>query len=183
MKNILSLFLVAVLLIGCTLPAFAAEVRQGSNTQRIEVEVFHELGTILDGDGASQDVDVEYDVSGGYIVTIPETIVLSKTGETTDTVTVSKLVIERTQVLSVTITSENYNEGWMLTGDGDSTIQYSIKSEGEEVANGGAVLTCPGGTASATNEINFSLVGSARYAGLHTDTLTFAVSIDSNEQN
>ena len=171
MKRITSIILITVLLILCSLPICA--ITQDDLSQ--DVDVSHTVGNSISGSGGSQDVDVYHTVMGGYMITIPETIIVSKTGEATATVEVAEVKVGGE--LSVAVSSPNYNDGWQLVSR-SGTLEYSIKADDAEVANNGAVLTCPHGTQYAKKDIAFSLIETEAKSVSYTDTLTFTVSVN-----
>ena len=171
MKRITSLILVTVLLIFSALPVCA--ITEDDTSQN--VDVFHSVGNSISSSGGSQDVVVYHTVTGGYLITIPETIIVSKTGETTATVEVAEVKVGGE--LNVAVSSANYDDGWQLVSR-SGTLEYSIKADGAEVANNGAVLTCPSGTQYAAKEISFSLVETDAKSVSYTDILTFTVSVN-----
>jgi hypothetical protein len=171
MKKITSLILVTALLMLWALPIGAID--QDDLSQ--DVDVFHTVGNSISSDGGSQDVDVYHTVTGGYLITIPETIVVAKTGETAATLEVAEVKVGGE--LTVSVSSANYDNGWQLTARG-ATLEYSIKADGAEVANNGAVLTCPSGTQYMKKDIAFSVIGTDVKSVSYTDTLTFTVSVN-----
>lgn len=178
MKHILSLISVLLLLSLCVLPAFAeVEINKGSETSEVEVDVSYILGNKLDTNSPSKEIDVSYSMSQGYVVSIPDVVALKKDEAVSAHVSASEVVVDWGKALTVRVSSENYADGWTMVGDGGSALKYSIKKDGTEVVNNGAVLACTGGTPSAESEIAFSLTGTVTYADSYTDTLTFTVSV------
>ena len=177
MKKIISVILLAALLVLCTLPVGAIS---GSATADKEmskdVEFSHTVGNIISSDGGSQDVEMYHTVTGGYMITIPEGITLSKEGSTISTVEIGQVNIGGGTV-NMSISSPNYSDGWQLTSRA-GTLEYSIKADGNEVANNGVVLSASNGTQLVSKDISFSLVGTTPKTVSYTDTLTFTVSVD-----
>lgn len=180
MKRILSLVLTAVLLLLYAVPALAVTqeisetVTQDAAASK-DVDVYHTVGNAIGNDGGSQDVEVYHTVSGGYMLTIPEGIVLSQDSATTATVAVGGVRVGGE--LSITLTSPNYNNGWNLVARTGKTLGYSIQVGGQEVANGGTILTCPNGTHLQSVDVLFSMRQTDATSVSYTDALTFIVSV------
>lgn len=181
MKIMLSLVLAAVLLLLCPVSALAvtqevSETVTDDTALSREVDIYHTVGNAISNDGGSQDVDVYHTVSGGYILTIPEGIVLSESQPTTATVAVGDVKVGG--ALSIKLSSPNYNGGWKLVARTGKTLGYSIQVGGSEVANHGAILTCPNGTRLKSVDVAFSMIETEAKSVSYADTLTFTVSVN-----
>ena len=183
MKHVISLILATLLLLLCTFPAFAeieGHLIEGDASNKygdVDVDVSYIWGNKLDADGASQEIDVSYNMSQYYEVYIPAEVTLKKGEEVSQELSAKRVVVDRNKALTVTVSSENYEGGWSLLGSEGQKLRYSIKSNGVEVSDNGAVFNCPGGTSAKTETIAFSLVGNPSYADMYTDTLTFTISV------
>lgn len=148
MKKILSFALVLAMVLTMSVAAFAAEITDGSGS-----------------------VDITYEVPDSYIVTIPDSMTVGADAN----VSVSDVIIASGNLLTVSVSSEQYNDGWKLI-NGDDTVGYTLKMDGADIANNATVLTVKnGGTASQT--LTTALSGTPIYSGSYTDTLTFSVSV------
>ena len=179
MKHMLSLISLLLLFSLCILPAFAAtvEINKGSETGEIEVDVSYIYGNKLNTDSPSKDIDVSYSMKQGYVLSIPDVVELKKDEAVPKYISASQVIVDGDKSLTVKISSENYANSWTMVGYAGSTLEYSIKKDGNEVVKGDTVLTCAGGTLSAESGITFSLTGTAIYTDSYTDTLTFTVSV------
>ena len=178
MNRIISVILVTALLMLCMLPTGAISSDNAKSDVEIsqDVEFSHTIGSIISSDGGSQDVEIYHTVTGGYIITIPESITLSKSGPSVSTVEISQVNVGGGTV-NVSVSSENYDGTWNLTSKA-GTLEYSIKTDGNELENNGVVLSCPDGTQYASKDISFALTDATPKTVSYTDTLTFSVSVD-----
>ena len=178
MYRIISVILVTALLMFCMLPVSATSSDNViSNTEGSkDVEFSHTVGNVISSDGASQDVEMYHTVTGGYIITIPQSLTLSKSGPSISTVEISQVNVGGGTV-NVSVSSKNYDGTWNLTSKA-GTLEYSIKTDGNELENNGVVLSCPDGTKYATKDMVFSLTDAKPKTVSYTDTLTFTVSVD-----
>ena len=179
MNKVVSLILALSLLTLCALPAYAVTISEsvtGDKTVTNDIEFSHTVGNLLENDGDQQDVEMYHVVTGGFIITIPERITLTKEGTTVSTVTLSELNTGGVEV-NVALSSPNYNGGWQLTSR-SGNLAYSIKLGGTEVQNNGVILSAPDGTQSKSAELSFSLGSDAPKTVSYTDTLTFTTSVN-----
>lgn len=175
MNKIISLFLAAVLLLTCSVAVSAANVTSNSST---DVNVSHTVGSAITGDGASQDMQVSHVIGEGYIVNIPESLVLTMGEERTVDVALTDVVMDRSKTIAVSISGRNYSNGWKLTAKGGYYLEYSIKNEGIDVLNNQIVLTCTGGSSMAGSKLVLLLPTAEVKSVSYTDTLTFTVSVN-----
>ena len=178
MNRIISVILVTTLLMLCMLPieGISSDNAIADMEASEDVEFSHTVGNVIGSDGGSQDVEMYHTVAGGYIVTIPESITLSKSGPSNSKVEVSQVNVGGGTV-NVSVSSENYNEGWNLVSKA-GTLEYSIKADGNEIENNEVILSCPDGTQYASKDISFALTDAIPKTVSYTDTLTFIVSVD-----
>lgn len=148
MNKLLSLALILVMVLTMSTTAFAAEIT-----------------------GNSGSVDITYEVPNSYIVTIPDSMTIG----TDANVSVSDVIITAGHLLTVSVSSQQYNDGWKLI-NGVDTVGYTLKIDGADIANNATVLTVKnGGNVSET--LATALSGTPIYSGNYTDTLTFSVSV------
>ena len=178
MNRIISVILVTTLLMLCMLPieGISSDNAIADMEASEDVEFSHTVGNVIGSDGGSQDVEMYHTVAGGYIVTIPESITLSKSGPSNSKVEVSQVNVGGGTV-NVSVSSENYNEGWNLVSKA-GTLEYSIKADGNDIENNEVLLSCPDGTQYASKDISFELTDAIPKTVSYTDTLTFIVSVD-----
>ena len=156
MKKIIALLIAIVMMAAIAVPAFAAE---------------------YDPDGDNK-VIVSYNVSGGYTVTIIDSIVLGDkdTAVSAGNVAVSDVLLDAGQTLTVSVTSAN---GYAVK-NGDNAIAYSM-TYGEETVTEGteatAILTVASGTTAGSVALSFTRTADAPagVAGTFEDELTFNV--------
>ena len=181
MKNVLSLILVTVLLSLCVLPAFATDItKEDGEKNEVEVNVSHVLGKELNTNGDSEDVTVySGEISQSFMVTIPDVVTLKEKQAVEATITATEVVIDKNKTITVTVTSENYNEGWKIKDTvNDKTLTYSIKNNDEEVIDGGTAVSFTHiGQKAYEENISFELLDKPPYIGTYTDTLTFTVTV------
>lgn len=137
----------------------------------------------LNQSSGKTDVEITYNVSDSWKVTIPETITMGVAAH-----------IEATDVniadgtLKVTVTGKGTGK-WELTEDGGSKkIEYSVKkgtTEGEQndvVSAGGSILEVASGTTSGEAYIKAEVEGNKSTGGKnYKDTLTFNASVTEAE--
>jgi carbonic anhydrase len=143
----------------------------------------------------TDDVEVKYNVTGKYEVTIPADVELTADGDYSKDFEVSAkdVLVESGKSLQVKMSSANYSKGTengykLMNEKQDSSIKYSIKKDNADFANEAMVLEVKpntdlsAGAATGSTTLTFSTseenVKKANSAGDHTDTLTFAVSVD-----
>ncbi len=150
MKKFLSLALVLVMLFTMAVTINAKNIDQSENTGSVEVT---------------------YTVDQEYTVTIPDSMTIGISAE----VSVTNVVIPANQGVAVTVSSNQYNNGWQLS-DGTNTVGYTLRIAGEDIENNGKILyTTTGKDATAT--LNTAVIKTPTYPGKFTDTLTFKVEI------
>ena len=187
MKKILSLILAAAMLLLISVPVFAAELNvdgAGNNEATEDVNVSHTVGNALTGNG-SADSDVTHTVQGGYMITIPASVVFAKDEETQTCVFNSEVGVASVQVpgdLYISLESNNYNDGWQLVSQRGDTLEYTINVGSDEdgynsVENNGNILHCPYGTFYLKKALVFELIETEAKSVSYTDTLTFTVSV------
>lgn len=159
MKKIISLALAVMLITTMSVTAFAATI-----------------------EGESGTVDVTYGVSESYTVTIPASTSLTENGVSME-VSTKDVVIPYGNQLTVSISSNNYNEGkWYLVDSANTSnkLEYSMKNGENDVASDSTILTVAAGTTDEQKvTLTATLVGTATYSGTYKDTLTFNVSVAS----
>lgn len=148
MKKLLSLALILAMVLTMSVTAFAQEIT-----------------------GESGSTDITYTANESYVVTIPDSM---KVGEDAN-VSVKDVVLAANKQLTVSVSSEQYNNGWKLK-NGDETIGYTLKIDNTDVANNGTVLTVKSGD-EVTKTLKTTLTGTAKYSGTYTDTLTFNIEL------
>ena len=123
----------------------------------------------------NQDVIISYTSNVSYTVTIPDSMSIGVEA----TISVSDVMIDVNQGLSITVSSTQYNGGWLLKDTTkDKTVGYTLKNEisGADLPNNGTVLyTTSRVDAEAT--LYTEIKRAPLYTGTFTDTLTFSISI------
>ena len=182
MKNILSIILAALLLFACALPALAADGTLDANNPSWNADISHTVGNSVSGNNTSSEtVDISHVIEGGYIIKIPGSIAFTK-GAKGDSfsgtfgIEVGDVRVPGTH-LSVSLTSPNYDDGWCLTSARGDKLTYSVKVDGEEVANEGALLECENGTVYDHKDLTFELTNTDAKTTSYSDTLTFNVTV------
>ena len=123
----------------------------------------------------NQDVTITYTSNVSYTVTIPDSMTIGEEA----TISVSDVMIDIDQGLSITVSSTQYSGGWLLKDQSTKkTVGYTLKNEnpGADLPNNGTVLyTTSGNDATAT--LYTDIKRAPLYTGTFTDTLTFSISI------
>lgn len=119
----------------------------------------------------SGSVVISYTSELSYTVTIPDSMTIG----TDATVSVSDVVIGADQGIAVTVSSAQYNNGWLLS-DGTNTVGYTLRIDGKDIENNGKILYTTAGV-DATATLNTAVIKTPVYSGEFTDTLTFNVDI------
>ena len=126
---------------------------------------------------------VVYGIDEAYTVTIPADVNLVLGETETQEISLTGVYMPLKKQLSLSIRSLNCAEGattWNVVLDTDTAVKlpYSIKQDGNAVANGATLLVCPGGTNEILSELVFNVEQDPVQSGTYLDTLTFDVSID-----
>ena len=120
-----------------------------------------------------------YDVTAKYTVTIPAGIELKSDASVSKDITASDVVLESGKKIKVTLTkASNTASGSSFSAKndkGDSTATYTISKGETAVAVGDVVAEF---TENGTQALTFSKAEGATYAGTHTETLTFGISVE-----
>ena len=163
MKKLMTTLLAVLMVFGCAVTSVAAE----------------------DTADTTDTVTVSYEVDQTYSWSAPEDIEFASFDDDsqTGTVTISNAVIKEGSKVQITVSSENYSNGWkMVRSDDDSIVLgYDMKISDVTVDNEGVVLECEpsdtvGEMAEATATLSFA-INDANKAGSFEDTLTFAATI------
>lgn len=193
MKKIIALVVAIIMMAAIAVPAFAAD----------ETFTFGPN----DAETGTYDTTVEFGVTGGYTVTIPQKIVFDSNRQGTATITASSVVIAGNEQLHVTVYSENYGTTdagkWVMEEEtGKSTpVDYTITMPGAtqeapavDVVSDSTVivevtstdaLTTPGDVTSGyTDSVTLSLAtAGTSQVGKYLDTLTFSAAVIAPQQN
>ena len=164
MKKFLSSVLCLVMLLSTTIPAFAADVTT---------------------DGGAQETLVTYGMSEFFTVVIPADFDIDgATKKATADVSATNVMISHDAVLEVTISGNDYVDGWELidTAEATNKLTYTIGSTagGADIVNGSVVLAVAAGEAwdtTTTETMHFTVVDELTKSGAYTDTLTFTVGV------
>ena len=162
-KKFLSMVLASIMMLSMATTSFAADIST---------------------DGASQDVTVTYGTSQSFVVTIPSSINLNEEGRGGESLTASNVMIPANAVLEISISGNDYVDGWELIDVSEPTnkISYTIQEDTNctEVYSGDVVLSVKSGEAYdsvASQYLRFWLNEEITKAGTYTDTLTFNVDV------
>lgn len=120
-----------------------------------------------------------YDVTAKYTVTIPAGVTLDSTDAVSKNIKASDVMLESGKKIKVTLTeASNTASGSSFSAKndkGDSTATYTISKGETAVAVGDVVAEF---TENGTQALTFSKAEGATYAGTHTETLTFGISVE-----
>ena len=120
-----------------------------------------------------------YDVTAKYTVTIPAGVTLDSTNAVSKKIEASDVMLESGKKIKVTLNSADHTTSGATfhaqTDKGDSTATYTISKGETAVAVGDTVAEFTG---NGTQALTFSKAEGATYAGAHTETLTFTVSLE-----
>lgn len=123
----------------------------------------------------NQNVTITYTSNISYTVTIPDAMSIGQDA----TISVSNVMIDVDQGLSITVSSTQYSNGWLLKDQNTKkTVGYTLKNAipGADLPNNGTVLyTTSGVDAEAT--LYTDIKRAPLYTGTFTDTLTFSIKI------
>ena len=128
--------------------------------------------------------EVTYNVDPSYTVTIPAGADISS-GSDEQTITASDVLLEQGKKITVTLSkASNTASGKLFTAkdeSGESTVNYTIKAGDADVEVGGTVaeFETKTGEQSATLTFTKDADSTPTYAGKHTETLTFNISVES----
>ena len=165
MRRFIAFILSAILILAAAIvPATAADVN---------IEIFHNQSDVANS-------TVVHGVNLSYTVTIPDKINMAEHGVTEVSTSVTSVYLPRANAVVINLSSANYSDdSWQLLLDENNNVKlsYSIKNGGEEVTNGGEILSCAGGTAAADVTLSFEATGEPGISGPYSDTLTFIVSV------
>ncbi|MBQ3929242.1 MAG: hypothetical protein II711_04020 [Clostridia bacterium] len=132
-----------------------------------------------DSSNQSGDMTATYDVKAKYTVTIPAGVTLDSENSVTANFTASDVVLESGQKIQVKLTAASNTESgssFSAKNDkGDSTATYTISKGETAVAVGDVVAEF---TENGEQSLTFSKAEGATYAGKHTETLTFGISVE-----
>ncbi len=120
-----------------------------------------------------------YDVTAKYTVTIPAGVTLDSTNAVSKNIKASDVMLESGKKIKVTLNSADHTTSGATfhaqTDKGDSTATYTISKGETAVAVGDVVAEF---TENGTQALTFSKAEGATYAGTHTETLTFGISVE-----
>ena len=128
--------------------------------------------------------EVTYNVEAAYTVTIPAGADISS-GSDEQTITASDVLLEQGKKITVTLSkASNTASGKLFTAkdeSGESTVNYTIKAGDADVAVGDKVaeFETKTGEQSATLTFTKDADSTPTFAGTHTETLTFNISVES----
>ena len=126
--------------------------------------------------------EVTYNLDPSYIVTIPAGADISS-GSDVQSITANDVLLEQGQKITVTLSgASNTESGKLFTAkdeSGESTVNYTIKAGDADVAVGDTVaeFETETGEQSATLTFTKDADSTPTYAGKHTETLTFGISV------
>ena len=147
----------------------------------LHLVVINENGDIeITGTGAGS-TSVSYNVDAKYTVTIPAGVTLSNSEAVSKNIEASGVILESGKKITVKLTGASNTESGASfsakTTKGDSTATYTI-GKGEATTGISVGDTVAEFTANGTQALSFSKVEGATYAGTHTETLTFGISVE-----
>ena len=141
-------------------------------------------GTIVikqDSTKQSGEMTATYDIQAKYTVTIPAGVTLDSENSVTANFKASEVILESGQKIKVTLNSADHTESGATfhaqTEKGDSTATYTI-GKGDATTGVKVGDTVAEFTENGTQSITFSKAEGATYAGRHTETLTFGISVE-----
>ena len=129
----------------------------------------------------SGEMTATYDIQAKYTVTIPAGVTLDSTNAVSKNIEASDVMLESGKKIKVTLTqASNTASGSSFSAKndkGDSTATYTIgKGEATTGISVGDVVA--EFTENGTQALTFSKAEGATYAGTHTETLTFGISVE-----
>ncbi len=127
----------------------------------------------------SAGLEVSYDVSPTYTVTIPAAVELSPTETQTKNITATDVKLEQGAKIVVTLDSASNTESGSTFNAkiGDSTANYTISAGSANVEVGGKVAEFDTKDGDQSAALTFSKAEGATYAGKHTEQLTFGIAV------
>ncbi len=144
------------------------------------MNVFADTQVKQDSSNHSGDMIATYDVKAKYTVTIPAGVTLDSENSVSANIEASNVILESGQKIKVTLNSADHTESGATfhaqTEKGDSTATYTISKGETAVAVGDTVAEF---TENGEQSLTFSKAEGATYAGKHTETLTFGISVES----
>ena len=138
----------------------------------------------IDDNETSKEVEVIYGVAESFDIVIPPDFYLYGTQEAQQIVKASNVYINYGKVLKISVSSENYSNGWYLLNNSDPTIKasYTIgRSSGasDVTATDNVVLEVEAGNVEGVeNTLYFRAPVFPMIKGVYQDTLNFTVSVD-----
>ncbi len=162
MKQVFSLALALLLVLGLSVPAFAATVDENTLSQ-------------------AGNTTVTYTVEPTYTVTIPATVTLGGTA----TVSAEDVMLDEGDVLNVKITATSEEDNSFQVSNGKTAkLTYTVADDSTTYALGDAVLTVnPAAANSGSNTLTFTAPAAAIYSGTYTGTVTFTVAVETTVQD
>ena len=152
----------------------------------ISISVFA-VNIEVNEDGNSAETEVIYGVSESFDIVIPPDFVLNGTEEATQQISASNVYINYGKVLRISVSSENYSNGWYLLNNSDNTIKASYvigRTSGASDVTGtdNVVLEVEAGNVEGVeNTLYFRAPVFPMIKGVYQDRLNFTVSVDDIE--
>ena len=147
----------------------------------LHLVIINENGDIEITDAGASSTIVSYDVDAKYTVTIPAGVTLSNSEAVSKNIEASGVILESGQKITVKLTGASNTESGASfsakTTKGDSTATYTI-GKGKSTTGISVGDTVAEFTENGTQTLSFSTVSGATYAGTHTETLTFGISVE-----
>ena len=140
--------------------------------------------TVINQDSTTKSgtMTATYDVTAKYTVTIPAGVTLDSTNAVSTNIEASDVMLENGKKITVKLTGASNTESGASfsakTTKGDSTATYTI-GKGEATTGISVGDTVAEFTGNGTQALTFSKAEGATYAGKHTETLTFGISVES----
>jgi len=147
----------------------------------LHLVVINENGDIeITGAGVSSTI-VSYDVDAKYTVTIPAGVTLSNSEAVPKNIEASNVILESGKKITVKLTGASNTESGASfsakTTKGDSTATYTI-GKGNAVSGVSIGDVVAEFNTNGSQALTFSNADGATYAGTHTETLTFGISVE-----
>ena len=127
---------------------------------------------------------VTYTVPSSYTISIPSSITVGESAIVAASNVVlhedGALSVGESETLSVSVSSEQYSNGWQLK-NGDNSIPYTIQNGDQSISNNSTVLTATNGQSPSVT-LTTALAETTKplsYAGNYMDTLVFSVKLTS----